>query len=316
LPLSLSHNIDIWSVPIDTDRVAATAAAERLTADLSPETYASISLDGRRLAYIASRLGRWEVRRRDLESGSETVLASSESPLMLARISADGETITYCERAGEKWSVYIVERSGVAQKFCDDCGPPADVSPDGKWIILEPADALIVADAVSGAQRPLVQPRDRHDGLTYSALHSSRFSPEGQWLSFIAAVDRSTEPRLFVVPFRPAEEQPASGNPPQWVHIMDSPNAEAAWSPDGNTLYFLSDRDGFLCAWAQRIAPDTKRPVGAPSGVQHFHHARLSVNATVLAGASGLSAGRGRIVYAAGELTGNIWIARPESRSE
>jgi hypothetical protein len=36
-----------------------------------------------------------------------------------------------------------------------------------------------------------------------------------------------------------------------------------AWSPDSNLLYYLSKRDGFLCLWAQRLDPATKRPAGA-----------------------------------------------------
>ena len=34
------------------------------------------------------------------------------------------------------------------------------------------------------------------------------------------------------------------------------------WSPDGNLLYFLSSRDGFLCLWAQWLDPSTKHPLG------------------------------------------------------
>ena len=36
------------------------------------------------------------------------------------------------------------------------------------------------------------------------------------------------------------------------------------WSPDGNLLYFLSERDGFRCIWGQKLDPASKRPLGAP----------------------------------------------------
>ena len=33
------------------------------------------------------------------------------------------------------------------------------------------------------------------------------------------------------------------------------------FSPDGNLLYFTSNRDGFVCLWAQRLDP-AKKPIG------------------------------------------------------
>ena len=36
------------------------------------------------------------------------------------------------------------------------------------------------------------------------------------------------------------------------------------FSPNGNVLYFFSQRDGARCLWAQRLDPGSKRPAGAP----------------------------------------------------
>jgi hypothetical protein len=36
-------------------------------------------------------------------------------------------------------------------------------------------------------------------------------------------------------------------------------------------MYFTSTRDGYLCIWAQRLDPETRRPVGDPLGYEHFH---------------------------------------------
>jgi hypothetical protein len=43
------------------------------------------------------------------------------------------------------------------------------------------------------------------------------------------------------------------------------------WSPDGALLYFLSERDGFRCLWAQRLEPTAKTPFGPAVPVHHFH---------------------------------------------
>jgi hypothetical protein len=81
------------------------------------------------------------------------------------------------------------------------------------------------------------------------------------------------------------------------------------WSPDGATLYFLSDRDGFRCIWAQRLNPATKRLAGSPFSVVHFHQAGRSM---VDAGFN-MSVTADSLVFALTDLTGNIWMIRPEA---
>jgi hypothetical protein len=47
--------------------------------------------------------------------------------------------------------------------------------------------------------------------------------------------------------------------------------------PDGNALYYASERDGYRCLWVQRLDAATKRPVGEAQVLQHFHDARASL---------------------------------------
>jgi hypothetical protein len=82
------------------------------------------------------------------------------------------------------------------------------------------------------------------------------------------------------------------------------------WSPDGNTIYFLSGRDGFRCFWGQRLNPATKDPAGEPFAVQHFHRTRRSLRYIQDSGAIGLAVARDRIVFPLAELTGNIWLTK------
>ena len=42
------------------------------------------------------------------------------------------------------------------------------------------------------------------------------------------------------------------------------------WSPDGQALYFLSNRTGFWNLWGRRFEPETGRPVGEPFQVSQF----------------------------------------------
>ncbi len=94
-----------------------------------------------------------------------------------------------------------------------------------------------------------------------------------------------------------------------WITIAEAGLDEYAnWSTDGKTLYFTSPRDGNSCLWGQRIEAISRRPVGEPFAVQHFH-GRVSF------GHGGWSAAAGRIGLALVEVTGNVWMmSRSEAR--
>jgi hypothetical protein len=96
----------------------------------------------------------------------------------------------------------------------------------------------------------------------------------------------------------------------EWIPIGagDQMDRNIAWSPNGAMLYFLSDRDGFRCVWAQRLDPATKHPSGAPFNVVHFHQAGRSM---VDAGFN-MSVTADSLVFALTDLTANIWMIEPE----
>ena len=102
----------------------------------------------------------------------------------------------------------------------------------------------------------------------------------------------------------------------EWIAVTNGERQDAFpyWSPDGNLLYFESDRDGSLCLWAQPLDALTKRPVGPAFAAHHFHDVRRSL-ANLPIPMFGIAVARDRIVLTLGERTGNIWIAEPEKRN-
>jgi hypothetical protein len=87
---------------------------------------------------------------------------------------------------------------------------------------------------------------------------------------------------------------------------IDASDRLSRWSPDGNRLYFFSNRDGSDCVWVQQLNPATKRPVGSPQALYHLHSARRAILAFP---AMGFSVARDKAVLPLRELTGNIWMA-------
>jgi hypothetical protein len=69
-------------------------------------------------------------------------------------------------------------------------------------------------------------------------------------------------------------------------------------------------RDGFVCVWSQRLDPKTKRPIGAPQIVRHFHGALGSMismsRGTVRL--LHLSLAADRLILNLDELRSDLWL--------
>jgi hypothetical protein len=154
-----------------------------------------------------------------------------------------------------------------------------------------------VLDTRTGAKNVIVQHQQ-------NSLWQGQISPDGRWITFLAA-EPDQDKCVFVAPFRP--EVPES----QWIPItgFTGKNDKPRWSPDGNLLYFTSDRDGWRCIWAQRLNAATKRPAGEPFAVFHAHSARRSLGMVGI-GTLEISLAAGRMVFVMGEASGNIWTAK------
>jgi hypothetical protein len=113
-------------------------------------------------------------------------------------------------------------------------------------------------------------------------------------------------PALFLSPLTENRTKTAEN----WVPLGGTGSMNSGlswWSPDGNTLYFLSDQDEFLCIWAQPLAPVTKQPHGPPKPVMHFHERARIVGA----GPFGTAMTADKLYLPIGETKGNIWLAAP-----
>ena len=99
---------------------------------------------------------------------------------------------------------------------------------------------------------------------------------------------------------------PATGGP--WTPMTEG-NAyddKPRWSPDGRTLYFISNRDGLMSLWARRFDPESGTPVGAPFRAKSFDNLqqRLAENLRQVE----IAVSDKRIFLPITETTGKIWI--------
>ena len=139
------------------------------------------------------------------------------------------------------------------------------------------------------------------------AFTQASFSPDDRWICFLGGVAPERN-QVYIAPFVEGKPLPPES---QWTAITDGTGLEGLprWSPDGHLIYFVSNRDGFRCLWAQRLTSSDKKPVNAPFAVVHLHQARRSLTNVGRIGLVGLGISTDRIVFNLGELTGNIWRA-------
>jgi hypothetical protein len=158
-------------------------------------------------------------------------------------------------------------------------------------------------------RRPLIN----WAGKPFLKQSGDRFSPDGQWVVFSGSRFGSTAKHLWITPVRSGV---VSENDLIPVTEGDSAEIEPYWSPDGRTIYFLSDRDGFQCIWAQRVDLATAQPIKSPIAVAHFHHARQIIQSpSGYAGDIGLSVAKDSLVLMIAERHANIWLRGEPSRA-
>src|SRR5579885_37661 len=304
---SLATMPDIWSIPLRASGGEVAGAPERLTGDPAMEMLPTLSADGRKLAFISNRMGNTEVWLRDLETGKEQALTASPQPKFSAVISRDGSRVAYGAIDNRTSKIYVISTSGgVPEVVCNACGPPEDWSADGARLLFQifRSDTGIftvgLLDLTDGQRMELLE----YPG---HSLFRAHFSLDGHWIAVHADNPQGVTQEM-IIPFRPPSK-PAAGD---WIPVTDGATFDDTprWSPDGKLLYYLSDRDGFRCVWAQRLHPQTMHPLGAPFPVQHFHTMRSSPRNVDLS-ALDIFVAEDKMVINLGETRGNIWLANP-----
>ena len=303
---SLRARTDIWSLAVNANSGKLIGEKQQLTDNAAADERPFLSKNGTMLVYISDRSGNAEVWVREMESGKERRLTFDEPARRIAQISADGSRVAYRSMRGDALSTDVVSvKGGAARKFCDDCGGVMDWTPDGKKA-LDGGREISLVDVDSGETALILQSPQWN-------LWEARFSPDGEWIVF-HCIPRSSQfyahigRKLYIAPFRGATPIP----PEEWIPAVTDPSArdmKGWWSPDGNLLYFMSDRDGYSCIWAQHLEPATKKPVGQPFEVYPMHETQRYFGN---AGVHTMSVAPDRIVFNLSEYTGNIWMMEPQ----
>jgi eukaryotic-like serine/threonine-protein kinase len=310
---SLTENADIWSLPIDSTEGRVTGDPQQLTRDLAADYLPSLSADGKKLAFVSRRSGNADIWMKDLGTGKERPLTESPTEEIGPRISPDGRLVSYSSRAAGTGSLaenlYLIPaEGGPFQTLCDGCSQPWGWFPDNKLLFHREVRGIRATVGVINLATGKV---GTYLESSHFGLYHATFTHDGRWITFVA-LDRQTSPsrlQVLVAPFQRDPPSKESG----WIRVVSDQhwNDKPRWSPDGNRIYFVSDRDGFACLWSQPLEPETKASVGQPQSLYHIHQVRRSI-LNVGYGLMDIGVAPDKIVFNLGETTGNIWMTNLE----
>jgi len=248
---------------------AIAATFTQLTDQPGAELFPSLSPDGKSLAYAAQTAGNWDIYFQRV--GGKTVInLTKDSPANDTQpaFSPDGEQIAFrSERDGG--GIFVMGATGESVRRLTDFGYNPAWSPDGKEIVFGAAngsDPRSWVAARCGLWRVNVATGEKRQIAAEGTAQ-----PDWRQIAPAGAVQPSWSPHGYRIAFWTQKEgqrdiatMTADGREPAAVTKDAAVDWNPIWSPDGNYLYFLSDRGGSMNVWRIPIEEQTGKVLGAP----------------------------------------------------
>ena len=284
----------------------------------------SVSHDGKWMAYVTDIPGKpRSVVLRNLSTGAEHLLDDQDlqpNGDVVTSISPDGSTVLFqrdCKEASFRdipdkplpCGFMVSAAGGDAERICLRC-TPRGFSSDGSVVLLQKYDGvdankdrIVALDLRTKTEREFLS-------LPHSSLYHPFFSWDDHWVVFkkVTSWNPSEPPaQLLIAPVRYG----SAAIEAEWIPVTDGQHSDdkPQFSADGNTVYFTSTRDGYLCIWAQKLDPTTKHPLGPPFAYEHFHNSAGHDASTNQAG-SDLSVARDKILINLPDTHSAIWLTQ------
>jgi len=285
--------VNIWAVGLQANKGITSGSLQPVTSDSMMKMGFTVAANGSRIAYSTVAPQNLGIRVRDLASGREYQVVGSGGTSN-PQLSADGTMLAYSDSPGGKLAAFVTEPGApAARQVCQDCLVQDFFANDAE-VLVDYGDKVVRQNVVSGKSEPLID-------TTGLELMDIDLSPDGRWVAFtMPRPDMKAGLYLAAVGQQPSRQD-------MWIEIAADPNyiGSPSWSPDGKLLYYASNRDGFICVWAQAIASDGK-PAGAPVAVFHNHKSSPSAMIAMIL-SSLIRVTPDKLYMRLGEAKGSLW---------
>ncbi len=302
-----------WLFPFDARKGRITDKGQAITAAGRNAFMPNLSRDGKRVAFSVLYAGAWEVWEKSLVDGREAPIIADKHSRAVGLWSPDGSQLVYIRDKSIAstpqqlmiWSSQTHSEEPLTTMLDETRWSPYDWSADGGWLLVSQnigttsrtevwlLPVAAAPHAESAARKIISDPQ--YD------LWQPHFSPNGRWIVFEAEANSPTiaESALYVVP--------AAGGG-VWTRITDGKHWDdkPRWSPDGKTIYFVSERGGFFNVWGIHFDPAEGKPVGEPFRVSTFGGYGLTIPRWIPA--VDLSLNQEKLVLTMEEVSGGIWV--------
>ncbi|HWB15742.1 MAG TPA: winged helix-turn-helix domain-containing protein [Vicinamibacterales bacterium] len=310
---SRSERTRAWSLPLDPSTGRVSGDGTPITPDGADVNVLDMSGDGRLLTYRTARRGTDELWLRTLSNGPIRLGAiEQDARILQPRWSFDGMQVAYLrasrDQGGRQSVVLLNAATGSSQeRTLPTPGAVTNVydwAPGGHGVLVGCATTPLgiralceLSVSASGDDRPArVLATDPTRNLT-----AARTSPNQAWITFVAIAGRSpTTSVLYVMPAGGGAWTPLTDG----HFYLDKPR----WSPDGRTIYFLSNRSGSWNVWRCRFDSARGRAEGDLEQITHFESPARMISMGVYDHQLQMSVVRNQLILPITETSGAIWI--------
>lgn len=272
----------------------------RVTDEPAADACPGVSRDGKRLFFARRGETAQDIRRRDLETRSDTVVAASAEDKFWPTPDATGSRVAFESRGAKASTIRLISPGLPVRTLCSDCAHPSSWLGEEAVFYSTAHGEIALVDAQTGATRVVLAPAQG------AILGEPDWSPVHEFLLF-TVLRAGAAKQLFAVRFRRVEHAPSGpwipiSSTPEWVDLP-------RWSSDGARAIYLSNYDGFYCLWGRGFDVRKGRPAGPALEIRPFHSGRWTPN-RALPQARGLSVAQGWVYLNIGSVSASIRTAR------
>ena len=229
--VALAYGLYRFAAPKQTVARFQNVKLTRLTS-VGNASYASISPDGKFIAYVQTEAGKNSLWTKAIATGSAVqIVPPTESILSGTLFSPDGDYVFYLYREANTGNLYqIPVLGGAPKRVLERIISPITFSPDGRqFAFVRRADegktVLVIVNADGSSERILATSRERE------AFNTPAWSPDGKTVAVFASSNAAYPNALLGLSVRSGEAKPLT----QGAQNLDF-ISYMAWLKDGNGL--------------------------------------------------------------------------------